>query len=450
VPAARRYYEAALELTETEDDARPLLLLRYARTRADDNELDPGLLESAHDGLLRQGAAGSAAEAKTLLAFHWWMRGDRDRAREHLARAVELVGNEPESSSKASVLTQVARFEMLAGKFVRARDVAREAVAMAESLEMPVLVAPNLNTSGVSRVESGDAGGLDDLERAAEIARGANDPLEEFQASSNFTWMIVVLGDVRRAWKLHLRDCEHVERFGLTSHIRWERGERLFYLYWLGDWAELVPRARTFLDEVSPSGHYLEAQVLGAQARVARARGDIDESTALAQTALERGRGAGDPQIVHAPVALLARLLADRGDHERAAQLLDELFAESRRTETEIVKVQAPIDAAHAAVTVGRAEEFLSVYEPVRWQSRWIEAAVAIAAGDYVAAAELLGEIGSLPDEADARFRAAETLVRAGQRTRADEQLARAVGFWRSVGASAYVNAAESLRARAG
>jgi thioredoxin-like negative regulator of GroEL len=145
---------------------------------------------------------------------------------------------------------------------------------------------------------------------------------------------------------------------------------------------------------------------------------------------------------------LLARLLADRGDRERAAQLLDELFAESRRAE--VVKVQAPVDAAHAAVAVGRANELLSVYEHLHGASRWIEAAVAIAAGDYVAAAELLGEIGSLPDEADARFRAAETLVRAGQRTRADEQLARAVGFWRSVGASAYVNAAESLRARAG
>jgi class 3 adenylate cyclase/tetratricopeptide (TPR) repeat protein len=448
LPAARRYYEAALELTETEDDARPLLLLRYARTRADDDQLDPDLLESAHAGLLRQGEAGNAAEAKTLLALHWWMRGDRDRAFEHLARAAVLVENEPESSSKASVLTQVARFEMLAGEFVRARRAARQAVDMAERLGLPALVAPNLNTFGVSRVESGDAAGLDDLERAVEIARGANNPVEEFQAASNLTWMIVVLGDVRRAWKLHLRDCELAERFGLTAHIRWERGERLFYLYWLGEWPDLVSGARTFLDDVSETGHYLESQVLGAQARVARAGGDIDGSIALAQTALERGRRAGDPQITHAPIALLARLLADRGDRERAAQLLDELFAESRRAE--VVKVQAPVDAAHAAVAVGRANELLSVYEHLHGASRWIEAAVAIAAGDYVAAAELLGEIGSLPDEADARFRAAETLVRAGQRTRADEQLARAVGFWRSVGASAYVNAAESLRARAG
>jgi class 3 adenylate cyclase/tetratricopeptide (TPR) repeat protein len=446
--AARRFYEGALALTQPENDSRPALLLRYAWTRADDEEVDTEMLESAYDGLLRQGAVGHAAEAKTLLTSIWWARGDRDRAFEQLARANELVADEPESSSKASVLTQVARYEMLAGEFDRAQRIGREAAEMAERLGLPALLSRTLNTAGVSRVESGDPGGLDDLARAVDIARGVNDPLEEFQAASNLTWMIVVLGDIRRAWDLHLQDCELAERFGLAPHIRWERGERLFYLYWRGEWSEVPALARAFLEDVAGSGHYLEAQVLGALARIGHARGEVHDALGLARTAVERGRGAGDPQIVHATLALSARLLADAGDQARAAPLLDELLEASQNAE--LVKVGVPIDAAWAGVALGRAEELLRIYAPVEDRSRWLVAAAAIAAGEFVRAADVLEEIGSLPDTAYARLRAAEQFVRAGDRARADEQLLPALAFLRSVGATAYVREGEALLARAG
>ena len=62
---------------------------------------------------------------------------------------------------------------------------------------------------------------------------------------------------------------------------------------------------------------------------------------------------------------------------------------------------------------------------------------------------DLFGEIGSLPDEALARLRAAEKLVAAGRHAEADEQLARALAFWRSVRATRYIREGEALLAEA-
>ena len=45
----------------------------------------------------------------------------------------------------------------------------------------------------------------------------------------------------------------------------------------------------------------------------------------------------------------------------------------------------------------------------------WLEAATALATGDPQRAADLYGEIGSLPDEAFARLRAARHLLNAGR-----------------------------------
>jgi len=77
----------------------------------------------------------------------------------------------------------------------------------------------------------------------------------------------------------------------------------------------------------------------------------------------------------------------------------------------------------------------------------WTEEVRAYAQGDYAGAIEILRQTGSKPEEAEARLRAAEQLVGEGRRAEADEQLQRALGFYRSVGATAYVGECEALLA---
>ena len=79
--------------------------------------------------------------------------------------------------------------------------------------------------------------------------------------------------------------------------------------------------------------------------------------------------------------------------------------------------------------------------------SRWADATRAIARDDFIRAADVCEMIGSLPDEALCRLRAAERLADDGQQSEADEQLGRALAFYRSVGATRFIRKAEALLA---
>jgi hypothetical protein len=81
-------------------------------------------------------------------------------------------------------------------------------------------------------------------------------------------------------------------------------------------------------------------------------------------------------------------------------------------------------------------------------QTTWIPAAKAFVLGDFQRAAEIYAEIGSLPDEALARLRAAEALIGDGSRAEGDVELQRALAFYRSVDAKVYLREGEALLAR--
>jgi hypothetical protein len=64
-----------------------------------------------------------------------------------------------------------------------------------------------------------------------------------------------------------------------------------------------------------------------------------------------------------------------------------------------------------------------------------------------VHAANLLAELGAASHEALCRLHGAETLAAGGRRAEADLQLERALAFFRSVGATAYLRRGEALLA---
>jgi predicted negative regulator of RcsB-dependent stress response len=64
-----------------------------------------------------------------------------------------------------------------------------------------------------------------------------------------------------------------------------------------------------------------------------------------------------------------------------------------------------------------------------------------------VAAAEVLDSMGAARSAALVRLRAAQEFVRTGRRAEADDQLRRALGFFRSVDATRFIREAEALLA---
>jgi tetratricopeptide (TPR) repeat protein len=174
LPAAARLFESALELWPSDDEERPELLLAYARSRVDDVGLDDAVLEEATDGLLRSKNVEAAAEAQARLGGVWLNRGDRDRAFAHVERARDLVGDRGPSPTKAYVLQEFGRFLMMTDDFEGAIELSSESLGLAEALGLDAIRSRNLNTIGVARVNLGDRGGLEDLERAIEIGAAAH------------------------------------------------------------------------------------------------------------------------------------------------------------------------------------------------------------------------------------------------------------------------------------
>ena len=153
------------------------------------------VLLDATEGLLRAGKVEAAAEAQARLAGIWLNRGDTDAGLEGLERARELVTDRGPSPAKAFVLQELGRTSMMADDFPRAIEFASESLRLAETLHLAAARARNLNTLGVSRVATGDPGGVADLERAMEIAAAAHSH-EEIGAAANLTWLNVLLGDM--------------------------------------------------------------------------------------------------------------------------------------------------------------------------------------------------------------------------------------------------------------
>jgi hypothetical protein len=137
-------------------------------------------------------------------------------------------------------------------------------------------------------------------------------------------------------------------------------------------------------------------------------------------------------------LALHARVTAAAGDSGESEAAVVELL--------ELWPQRAPssywlADLTFAADELGRSQAVLDALDQAVKKSRWVEAARAFLGGDLSRAAELYGEIGSVPDEAFTRLCAA--------RTSADgrEALARALTVFRSLGADAYVREGEELAA---
>jgi class 3 adenylate cyclase/tetratricopeptide (TPR) repeat protein len=442
-PSATRFYESAIELLPDDDPERPELLLAYARSRFDDIGLDEGLLEEARDGLLRVDNPEAAAEAESLIGTLWLNRGDGGAAVRHLESARRMLDDRGPSPEKAFVLQELARMLMMREEMEPAIEVVSESLQLAEELGLEAIRSRNLNTRGVARVLEGDDGGFADLEDAIAIGAAAGSH-EEMAALANLTWMTVQGGDVRGAVPLHARCLRVADRLGLETYILWQRAEHVIFCQWEGKWDEAIATAGRFIrDAEAGSGHYMESTCRYLRGTIELARGDPDAALADAVRSTELARVAKDPQNLNPAMAFEAQVRLAVGDEAGASALADELVA--AWNENGVRPPHESVYGAWAFHDLGRAAEFLVVLDRARGQRRWHEAARLISTDDLTGAADVYERIGTMPDEAYARLRAAQVLVSAGNHGEADHQLRLALAVFIRLGATAWIAEAESL-----
>ena len=444
--AALRWYAAALELWPAGDPELAQLLLRHGRARMYAEQAGNELLAEASDRLLAAGDREAAAEAEALLGQLTRWQGKGEESLEHGRRAAALLeGSEP-SRAKAVVFVNLSGSLMQAGRNQEAIRVGRQALALAELAGDRGLQARAHGSIGGARSFSGDPGGVEDFERALAVAVEANAPYSA-NAYGNLASCLIGRGDLERGFALQAKGREAAERFGLANELRIVQAERVLQDYWQGRWDAAVAGADRFIAETAAGvRHFMEDVCLLARGRIRLARGDLDGALEDAAADVEVSRRQGAPEALQAALALHAHALAVAGSaavaDRRASELLELLDDQG-------VLVTNPDWSGELAVVLhdlGRGAELLPLVARVDPPTPWLLAAAAVARGDFEDAADRYQRLGSLPDEAFARLRAADQLQAAG-RGDPDHQRRRALAFYRTVGAAAHPGRPTTLRA---
>jgi class 3 adenylate cyclase/tetratricopeptide (TPR) repeat protein len=445
--AARGFYEQALQLWPSEDPDRPGLLFSYGHVMVlvePTNARD--VMREARDALLAAGDRGRAAEAEVNLGEVYWLQGQRDGTFAHLRAAEKLVTEEPNSFSKAYVVANLSRFLALAGNNEEAIRLGRQALEMAEELDLPVIRAHALNNMGMARTAQGDLDGLADLERSVEVAMSVNSA-ESVRAYGNLASELDNVGQLDRAFEVLGEARRLAERFGLSDWHRWLTAEEAWEPYYRGRWEEAARQLEELIAGFTANPYWMESPCRWLRGRMRLAFGDRRGAREDAERALELARLAKDPQILWPALAFAARASFE-GDPKRADALVSELLSDWKAqgwpssSESDWLP-----DVASVLALVRREDEFLDGAEQTTSSSPWRKAAIAHAKGDFVAAAKIYASVGALPEEAYARLCAASSFVQLGRRAEADAELEPALAFWRSVGAKAYIREGEALLA---
>ncbi len=421
-------YRSALDL-EPGDDDRARLLFRLGRAEHYSGVGGEEALEEASTRLQALGDDEAAGEAENLLAQVALIKGRRTEAERHLAQAVSLVEQLPPSPAKASVANTRARTAYLESDYARASVLAEEAHAMAESLGLDALRAEALLYLGGSKVELGDATGVDDVRESIAVFTAINSP-EAARAYNNLSVLLRMEGEVKRAHELSYEGVAIAKRFGLAPFIRWDQAGEPWRFYEQADWDEGMRLANAYLDEYDRAGGYPGAtHLLRAIMRIGR---DDDEgAVADMEKALEIGGAGGYPQTVFPTLNVGAFVFLSVGQRERAESLLDEVVERRGTTGARIPYGGGPLPV-WTWTQFGRAEEFLAGFAAAR-PTPWFAAGQAGAAGDWRRAADIYAGMEVPMEEAFA-------LLYAGGQA----ELRRALEIFRRAGATRYLREAEA------
>jgi class 3 adenylate cyclase/tetratricopeptide (TPR) repeat protein len=438
-PTAARYYELAVELWPADDPAPPELLLQLARAvHIGEDERRDQLLEKAREALLAAGRRDLAAETDALLAEAAWYRQDRVRGEWHLARAAELVADLADSPAKALVLSQVSRFRMLADDYEAAIEIGEEALAMAERLGLDELRAHALDNIGTSRTGLGDWRGLAQLEQAAEIALAARSP-EATRALNNLSSAHAQLGDFRRRGELLEEAIRIAEELGALALARFERAALVGNMMWTGRWDDALRLADEWQVESGGAPSSGELLILRNRALVRLARDDVDGALDDLDKALAGSQQMSEPQALLPTLGVAANVYVDLEREDDARAVASE-FMELKKWAGD----WRILEFAFVAARLGHAEGLRRLIEQLP-ATRMNDADLALVSNDFGRAAQLLEEGGITFWAAHARLLHGQQLAAEGRRREAAEPLERALGFYRSVGATRYIRRAEAL-----
>jgi len=449
IPQALQLYRQALELTSADDAERARILLRLGRALVIAEEGGEDELAAARDGLLAADDPEGAAEASLALSSREWLAGRSEASAVELQRALSLVEDLPLSRTRVEVLCNIARTEAIGGVAERALELATEALARAEELDLDALRSHALNSLAIAYTDLGDGRAVETYDESIAVASRAQSITDVVRGHNNLIPYYGLTGELAEARAREQLTLDIARRYGHLSLVRFvEEGAAIAHRYLAGEWDDALERADAVLARSEQSGRSYNIHATYMHRGLIRlARGDTDGAVSDAEQAIALARPIRDPQAVQPTRAVVGAIFQSAGKTALAEELLDEALVTFRSMRGfGFAIVESPL-LGWIAATAGKGDEFLDAVAHESRDSPWLRAARATASYDFSAAARIFGQIGMPPHDAFFRLRAAERLVDEGRRAEADAELAPALSFYRSVGATFFLRQAEALLA---
>jgi class 3 adenylate cyclase/predicted ATPase len=412
----------------------PELLFGYGRVRylqADEGKAE---LTEAREGLSPE----KAVEATLMLADIAWKKGSRAEMEGLLDEADAYAADLPSSRAQAAVLTERARYAMLAGHIDSALELGQEALALAEQLGLDDLRLRTLNTVGVARGDMGDPAGLQQLEEVIQLATRLNSPAELTRAANNLTANLILHGDLEKTQAMEaetLRLARHYGHYGLVRFM--EGGASVGNRFHAGEWDDALARAEKVIAELERGvGIYGAGMALAVRGLIRLARGENEGVESDAERAIEHSRPIGDVQAVNPRLSLAALIFMSVGNRERADETVTEALENIRNVKHLGLGIIGMPFLSWVAQALGRQLEVVEMLERQSFKSIWQRAGLAVAARDFCSAASLMAAGGF---KTDAAF--------FGLQSGTEEDVRKALEFYRAVGATRYIAEAEAALA---
>jgi tetratricopeptide (TPR) repeat protein len=445
-PAAVRHFQAALELWPIDDRERARVLFALGTAWFYAEQSLPSALVEARDTLVSDGDLERAGEAEFMLAAYFAETGDAARGRRHIDHAVHLLDGTPASAAKARVLCHLGCVLVLEDRdYERGVSVSRDAARITDSLHLAEVGANAHLWIGTGELLQGRREGVRHLWESIALASETKsaDALPPYLNTSEWlSW----LGDLEAARRLAQEGLHRAKGLGRGTWVQAADAAQLPHLYWAGRWDQASQQADLLLSEISdagPSTH--EALVRTIRGLIRRGSGFAPAAATDFARAAEWARQVARPETIILALPFHATSLLRGGRPTEAHQVMQEFI---QVWQGDLWSQWVLAEAAYAATALDLKAEFLASSRKARLPTPWLDAATAILDADHRRAADVLGDIGSLPDQATAHLQAARQLI---QEYRADgeAQLQKALAFWQRVGATAYIREAEALLARA-
>ena len=371
-----------------------------------------------------------------------------------IKEAVELLEAEPAGGELVSAYAHLAGYQAITGHSEPAIEAADRAIALTAELGMPE-PAFALHFRGLARTDLGDAEGIDDLERALELAIDQGLGRETAVIFGNLTGIIWEQRGPRAAIASAREALAFCEARGMTELALRMRAYSLDPLAYLGETDQVLEEAESVAVGIQATGDkdYTGTRVL--QARLLAERGTPRDVTDL-DAFLADVRELGEPSRTATAlvVGLQSRLVRGRLDQAQAleadlARLVDEgavIYADLLPTALRAVLVIGDQPLAQRLVGLIKPGTVLARLGLASSRAQLAEAGGDLleAVDGYAAAADGWQAFGNVPEQAYARLGQGRCLLTLGA-PGAEEPLDQARDLFTSLGYAPALAATEVL-----